>query len=85
MAASAPAQSDSNDPGVERMLKWLTQKVAENPDDSESWRLLGRILRKKGDAERAKSCFEKAVELSPDSAAAQFDLGDFKLSPGQSR
>lgn len=53
----------------------LRERLAENPDDASSWRLLGRLLLDQGNAEEALPMLERACALDETSAAAQFDLG----------
>ncbi|WDQ17281.1 tetratricopeptide repeat protein [Rhodopirellula sp. P2] len=61
----------------------LQQKVAENPDHSDSWRTLGRLQRALGDPDAAIASNRKALDLDPFNAAAHFDLG--KLLHDQAR
>ena len=53
----------------------LRERLAANPDDASSWRLLGRLLLDQGNAEQALPMLERACALDGASAAAQFDLG----------
>lgn len=53
----------------------LETKIASNPDDASSWRMLGRVRLKKQDTRGAYNAFARAVALEPLSAAAQYDFG----------
>lgn len=53
----------------------LRERLAENPLDATSWRLLGRLLLDQGNAEEALPMLQRACALDETSAAAQFDLG----------
>ncbi|KLU07349.1 TPR repeat-containing protein [Rhodopirellula islandica] len=80
---SPPTSSTSPDletasgpsPAQQRMLVMLQQKVAQNPEHSDSWRTLGRLQRRLGDPDAAIASNRKALDLDPFNAAAHFDLG----------
>lgn len=54
---------------------YLEARVAENPDDPSSQRLLGRLLLEEGDTAAAVVRLKRAIELDPQSIAARFDFG----------
>jgi cytochrome c-type biogenesis protein CcmH len=63
-----PGRSGGNaaDPGVasvEDMVQALFEKLQENPDDPEGWKMLGRSYMQIGDAVNAIVSFEKAAAL----------------------
>ena len=70
LAAADPAGAQA-DPFEER----LAARVAAAPDDASTWRLLGRYQLEQSRADEALQALQKAVDLDPLSAAAQFDLG----------
>ena len=53
----------------------LTEYIALNPGDAEAYRKRGYAYSAKGEHARAVADCEKAVELSPESAEAHYDLG----------
>lgn len=57
------------------MVDLLRQRVNERPEDSQSWRLLGKALARAGEGEAAREAFERSLQLEPANAAAHFDLG----------
>ena len=66
-------------PQQAKMLEMMQQKVATNPNHSDSWRSLGRIQTALGDADSAIASTRKAIELDAFNAAAHFDLGQLLL------
>lgn len=63
------------DPAAQAAIEQqLLDRVQADPDSSSSWRLLGRLRLARRDVDGALSATEKAVELEPTSASAQFDL-----------
>jgi len=77
---STSADDAAPDPAV---LEYLRQRVIERPEDSQSWRLLGRALKQHSDLEAARQALERSLELEPANAAAHFDLGDILVSLGE--
>jgi tetratricopeptide (TPR) repeat protein len=65
------------------MLDLLLQRVAANPNHSESWRSLGRLQSTLGDTGAAIESNRRAIALDPFNAAAHFDLGQLMLAVGQ--
>jgi hypothetical protein len=70
--------------GGEAMLEALRRKVQLAPEHADSWRLLGRLHRKRGDSPDALFCFSRAVQLDPENGAAQFDLAETLVEQGRS-
>lgn len=66
------------------MQEALRRKIEVDPDHADSWRLLGRLHRKRGEASDAMFCFGRAVRLDPESAAAQFDFAETLVQQGRS-
>lgn len=58
----AKATSDPLDAVMQR----LEQRLAQNPNDPEGWALLGRSYQALGQAEQAKTAYERALSLLPD-------------------
>src|SRR5262245_17606716 len=59
----------------DRAADLAAQATAATPDDAEAWLVLGLARFRGGHAEEARLAFERSVELAPDSALAQFNLG----------
>ncbi len=78
--ATVVAKTDISDTEIDAITK-----VALDNKASEQYRLLGRILRYRGDADSALDDYRRAVRLSPDNYAATKELGIYleKLSQNQ--
>ena len=61
----------------------LQQQLQADPDNATAWRLLGRIRLQRGHLQQAHDAFERAITLSPLSAAARFDMGRVLLKMDQ--
>lgn len=61
-AASAATGAQSA-PALEDMLPRMEERLAQEPDDIDGWRLLGRSYLSVGDFEKARIAFEKALAL----------------------
>jgi tetratricopeptide (TPR) repeat protein len=83
LTASLTAGAEEPARGGEAMLEALRRKVQLAPEHSESWRLLGRLHRKRGEGPDALFCFSRAVQLDPENAAAQFDLAEILVQQGR--
>lgn len=59
---------------------YLESRVAENPGDTSSWRMLGRVCAQRGDTARASEALDKALQLDPLNVAAHFDYGELLLN-----
>ena len=55
--------------------KWLSQVVAETPDDADSWYLLGRAKYSESEFPAAISAFERALSLRPRHIEAENNIG----------
>lgn len=77
VGAQAPKQ------GGDAMLESLRTRLRANPEHSDSWRLLGRLHRKRGETSEAMFCFGHAVQLDPESAAARFDFAETLVQQGK--
>lgn len=64
------------------MEAYLQQRLQENPQHSDSWRLLGRFYHRQNKPDAANDTFKKSLELDPDNAATHFDFGQLLLSQG---
>ncbi len=58
------------------MLRLLRERVVKKPDDSESWRLIGRLERKRNNLSAAVDAAGQAVALDELNAAAHFDFAE---------
>jgi hypothetical protein len=77
------AQSlDSSPPDRKSMQEFLQQRLSENPNHADLWRLLGRIYKDQGQAVDAERSFRRAISLRPDNAAAHCDLGELLFQSG---
>ena len=72
--SSIPAQKSTRSPSngsptngkaapVGSLVTGLEHRLAENPDDGKGWLLLAKSYDHLGDSDRARSAYEKAVEL----------------------
>lgn len=85
-AVGAMAQSASTADHWPRMLALLEARLQRQPNDSESWRLVGKAKGKLGDHRGAIAALIRAVELDPQSAAAHHDLGhQFEITGQRSK
>jgi tetratricopeptide (TPR) repeat protein len=73
LAGPGPAVSAGAEP--QAIEQRLLDRLMSNPDDADSWRLLGRLRLEQEDHPAAREALERAVALDPLSAAAAFDLG----------
>jgi hypothetical protein len=83
LAACLTASAQEPTRGGEAMLEALRRKVEIAPEHAESWRLLGRLHRKRGERSDALFCFSRAVHLDSENAAAQFDLAETLVEQGR--
>lgn len=81
LAAAGPARA--NDPAADRMLAYLQQKVAKDPNHGDTWRLLGKVYAQQGRSDEAFEALERSIEVDPVNAAAHFDLGMLLAQTGQ--
>jgi cytochrome c-type biogenesis protein CcmH len=65
-----------SDAEVEAMLKRLTDRLAQQPEDAEGWSMLGRSYMVLGRFADAVGAFRKLLALRPDDAQALVDLAD---------
>ncbi len=70
----APPASD--DP----IFEMLRSRVEQRPLHSDSWRMLGKALADRGNADAAIETLSRALEIDPTNAAAHFNLGQVLLS-----
>lgn len=59
---------NENAPALSELLPQMEQRLLEQPDDIEGWRLLGRSYLSVGEFDRARSAFEQAVALDENDA-----------------
>ncbi|MGB1027361.1 MAG: tetratricopeptide repeat protein, partial [Rhodospirillaceae bacterium] len=59
--------------------------LAEQPDDPRRLAVLGEVLTRLGDLDRARACFTRQAELDHGSAAALNNLGGLAMRAGDSR
>jgi cytochrome c-type biogenesis protein CcmH len=68
-------------PSVDAMMSSLEQRLAEQPDDLDGWKMLGRSAIHLEDWPKAVTAFERAVELeSATNAQTLADLGEAMLN-----
>lgn len=61
----------------------IQARLESRPDDPAAWRLWGRVLERRGDADAALAAFERALELEPENTAAAADLARVLAAGGQ--
>ena len=76
------AEDTDPDPSL---LPVLQKMLCENPQQGDTWRLIGRIYRSRGDEEQAVDAFRKALSIQDDNAAAHFDLGQLLYDTGNEK
>ncbi len=70
--AACPAAETAGGDAIERRLR---EKLQSNPEDAALWRMLGRLLLERGEADAAVKLLSRAAALDPLSSAAQYDFG----------
>jgi tetratricopeptide (TPR) repeat protein len=55
--------------------KWFTEVVAAQPDDADTWYLLGRTKYNENNFAGARSCLERSLALRPRNVEAENNLG----------
>lgn len=79
----AGANAQSGNPNAKGDVeRYLERKLAENPQDSSTWRLLGKLRRQRGDDLQAMNALEISVSIDPRNAATHFDLAELYLEQG---
>jgi len=73
--AAAPHQGDDM-PSVEQMMAALTERLKENPEDSEGWYLLGRSYMALDNYAMASQAFEKLHQLVGDDPVVLLSWAD---------
>ena len=58
----------------------LLERVANEPNDGASWRLLGRLRLERNDVTGAIEACDHALQLSPDNASAHFDMARSQMA-----
>ncbi|MEK6248741.1 MAG: hypothetical protein N2C12_11215, partial [Planctomycetales bacterium] len=76
LAETARAESGSSD-AMEAMIRARLKRL---PDDSVSWRLVGRLLSRQGDWSGAREALVHSVRLDSENAAAHYDLAKVLLT-----
>ncbi len=67
----------------DEMLTLLQNMVRDDPTRSDSWRIIGRIYKKRNQLSLARQAFEQALEVQPDNIAAHADIGDLLSDLGE--
>ena len=62
-SVAATTAEGQNPPALEELLPQMEERLNQQPDDIEGWRLLGRSYLSVGDFGKARSAFEKALAL----------------------
>ncbi len=68
------AQALMREGDLEGAVAVLKEVTAQNPADAMAWQMMGAALGALGQTDEAIGAFQKAVELGPTSARAQFNL-----------
>ena len=81
-------QSQSAPSSLEQSIASIVQRLADNPDDSETWRVLGFAYFEFGNLEGSLNAYEQAYKLSPENpellveyASAIISANDNKFVP----
>jgi cytochrome c-type biogenesis protein CcmH len=78
--ASSPTITNDSIPGIEEMVTSLAERLEQEPDDLEGWKMLGRSYMTLGNPSGAVEAYERAVELSDaQDAGALVGLGEALL------
>lgn len=78
-------RAEADDPTLRASLYAdLEARVLHEPDNANSWRMLGRFHSRDGEWQIARKALKIAVELDPESAAAHFDFAQVLLEMGES-
>jgi tetratricopeptide (TPR) repeat protein len=77
--ADAPNSTAQETP----MLRMLKDRVIENPENSETWRLIGRLERKQGNLVDAIEATGQSLALDPLNTAANFDFAELMAVANQ--
>ncbi len=75
LGAPAPAkpQAGDNQSMVRSMARQLEARLAEQPDDIEGWRRLGKAYDGLGEAKNAVTAYQRAADLAPDRIDLQWE------------
>ena len=65
------------------MIAYLQNKLAANPEHSDSWRTLGTLWKKEGRLTLAEQHYRKAIALDAENVAAHADLVELLLTTGR--
>ena len=68
-------------PEWQHFLHVIERDVVKHPGSPKAWFRLGRITVRGKERDRARQCFERAIELDRDYAAAYCGLGEYYLRP----
>lgn len=71
LAQKPPVSSGSGD----AIEQYVLRQLEADPEQSETWRVLGRVRAEQGKTDSARACVQRALELDPQNIAAHFDLG----------
>lgn len=61
-------------------IGYLTEALEFNPNDYSLWNLFGRAHRVSGNHDRARSCYQKALNLKPNASDVIANLGALELT-----
>jgi len=77
-SSGLPTAQSGNMPGDDgraQMLQALTEKVRQDPNDTDAWIQLGHLNFDRNAVPEAIEAYEKALALQPDNAPVRTDLG----------
>lgn len=84
-AASASGMPAEMSQQVESMVSGLAERMKQDPDNAEGWRMLARSYNVLGRYPQAAEAYAKLVRLKPDDSAALADYADtLAMAQGQS-
>jgi len=74
-AATAAAEAPASAPDGPALVRQLEDRATANPDDLDSWQMLGRAYTVMGRQDDAVKAYRNIVRLKPDDAMAHAELG----------
>ncbi|MFI3240366.1 MAG: tetratricopeptide repeat protein [Bacteroidales bacterium] len=74
-----------NKEDYENATKLLDEAIAEDPTNAEYYNVQGSLYENQGDVEKAFISFQKSIEVNPEYAKGQFDVGRYYFNKAVSK